>query len=61
MTYLFSHFRTVGVVNTDICVSGPISKTQSSPVLRDVVREAFKKTSDPTGTHTNYYDFWKNW
>ena len=51
----------MGVVNTDICVSGPIAKTQSSPVLRDVVREAFKKTSDPTGTHSNYYDFWKNW
>ena len=54
--------RTVGLVNTDICVSGPIVKPQSSPVLRDVVVESLKHASDPTTEiDRSYYEFWEEW
>ena len=65
--------RTVGLVNTDICVSGPIAKPQASPILRDIVVEALKSASapdeDPTeksyfptrSKTTSYYDFWYEW
>jgi hypothetical protein len=62
--------RMVGVVNTDICVSGPIAKPQASPVLRDIVKEALQHASDPTSgkdyfpsprSSKNYYDFWSKW
>ncbi len=39
--------RGVGLVNTDICVSGPIVKPQSSPVLQDVVIDGLKHASIP--------------
>ena len=54
--------RTVGLVNTDICVSGPIVKPQASPVLRDVVVESLKHASDPTTEEDrSYYDYWEEW
>ena len=54
--------RTVGLVNTDICVSGPIVRPQSSPVLADSFVRALKIADNPTESeHTNYYDFWYNW
>ena len=54
--------RTVGIVNTDICVSGPVVKPQSSPVLRDVVAESLKHASDPTSDkERSYYEFWEEW
>ena len=54
--------RTVGMVNTDICVSGPVVKPQSSPVLRDVVVESLKHASDPTSEkERSYYEYWEEW
>ena len=54
--------RTVGLVNTDICVSGPIVKPQASPVLKDVVLNGLKMADDPTSdTGRKYYDFWEEW
>ncbi len=66
--------RTVGLVNTDICVSGPIAFPQSSPVLRDVVIDGLKHASVPVAkdylpegerlprfADASYYDFWKRW
>ena len=54
--------RTVGMVNTDICVSGPIAKPQSSPVLRDIVVESLKHASDPTTNQDrSYYEYWEEW
>ena len=38
----------MGLVNTDICVSGPIAKPQASPVLTDVVIDGLKHADDPT-------------
>ena len=55
-------YRTVGVVNTDICVAGPVSKAQASPIMRDIVIEAFKHASDPTtDTERSYYDYFKKY
>ena len=54
--------RTVGMVNTDICVSGPVVKPQSSPVLRDIVVESLKHSSDPTSDkERSYYEYWDEW
>ena len=54
--------RTVGLVNTDNCVSGPIVKPQASPVMRDIVVDALKHAEDPTtDSGRNYYDFFKEW
>lgn len=54
--------RTVGLVNTDICVAGPIVNPQASPMLRDVFVNALKAASNPTNSsHRSYYDFWKKW
>ena len=54
--------RTVGLVNTDICVSGPIVKPQASPVLKDVVLNGLKMADDPTTDKgRKYYDFWEEW
>jgi N-acetylated-alpha-linked acidic dipeptidase len=54
--------RTVGMVNTDICVAGPIAKPQSSPVLKDVTLNSLKMASDPTtDTGRSYYEFWDEW
>ena len=54
--------RTVGLVNTDICVSGPIVKPQASPVLKDTVVNALKMADDPTTDGPRkYYEFWDNW
>lgn len=56
--------RTVGLVNTDMCVSGPIAKPQASPVLKDIVVKALKMADDPTANHPNgrkYYEFWEEW
>ena len=57
--------RSVGLVNTDICVSGPIVKPQASPVLKDVVKAALQHASVPTPesprSQRSYYDFWYEW
>ena len=54
--------RTVGLVNTDICVSGPIVKPQASPVLKDIVVNALKMADDPTTEGSRkYYEFWDEW
>ena len=67
--------RSVGLVNTDICVSGPIAKPQASPVLKDIVYEALKNADDPYSKEKSYfptrgardddsrsyYDFWYEW
>jgi len=53
--------RVVGLVNTDICTTGPIAKSSSSAVLQDVILKAYKAASDPTGKHNSYYDFLKSW
>lgn len=54
--------RGVGLVNTDICVSGPIAKPQASPVLKDAVINALKMADDPTSEgDRKYYEFWDEW
>ena len=54
--------RAVGLVNTDICVSGPIVKPQASPVLKDSVINALKMADDPTTDgERKYYEFWDKW
>ena len=54
--------RTVGLVNTDICVSGTIAKPQASPVLKDIVINALKLADDPTTEgDRKYYKFWEEW
>ena len=55
--------RTVGLVNTDICVTdGPILKAKASPVLKDLVRNALEKADDPTTDgDRKYYEFWEEW
>ena len=54
--------RSVGLVNTDICVSGTIVKPQASPVLKDSVIKALKLADNPTQSGPKkYYDFWKEW
>ena len=54
--------RAVGLVNTDICVSGPIAKPQASPVLKDSVKNALKMADDPTTDNgRKYYEFWEEW
>ena len=54
--------RTVGLVNTDICVSGPICKPQTSPVLKDITINALKMADDPTTEGSRkYYEFWDDW
>jgi len=65
--------RAVGLVNTDICVSGPIVKPQASPVLDDVVIDGLRAADDPTeedylparsprtAEKRSYYDFWMDW
>ena len=54
--------RTVGLVNTDTCVSGPIAKLQSSPVMRDIVMNSLKYIRDfTTDFGRSYYDFLKEW
>ena len=54
--------RSVGLVNTDICVSGTIVKPQASPVLKDSVIKALKMADNPTQSGPKkYYDFWKEW
>ena len=54
--------RTVALINTDICVCGPIVKPRASPVLRDVVKDALKHASDPTeGKTRSYYEYWVEW
>lgn len=54
--------RAVGLVNTDICVSGPIVKPQASPVLKDMVVNALKMADDPTTEGSRkYYEFWDEW
>ena len=54
--------RTVGLVNTDICVSGPIVKPQASPVLKDIVINALKMADDPTTEGSRkYYEYWDEW
>ena len=40
--------RSVGVLNIDSCVTGPISAISSSPVLQDIMMDALKHASDPT-------------
>ena len=55
--------RTVGLVNTDICVTdGPILKANASPVLKDLVRNALENADDPTTDgDRKYYEFWEEW
>lgn len=58
--------RSVGVINVDVGVSGPIAKHKSSPILRELVYKAVKQSSDPTTDNEStssrsYYDFWKQW
>ncbi|TRY76729.1 hypothetical protein TCAL_09217 [Tigriopus californicus] len=59
--------RSVAVINVDVGVSGPIARHKSSPILRELVYEAVKQSSDPTMTDNegtssrSYYDFWKLW
>ena len=54
--------RAVGLVNTDICVSGPIVNPQASPVLKDSVINALKMADNPTTEGPKkYYEFWDNW
>ena len=54
--------RVVGLVNTDICVSGTIVKPQASPVLKDTVINALKMADDPTTDGPRkYYEFWDEW
>eukprot|EP00096_Caligus_rogercresseyi_P010267 TRINITY_DN3682_c0_g1_i1.p1 TRINITY_DN3682_c0_g1~~TRINITY_DN3682_c0_g1_i1.p1 ORF type:complete len:743 (-),score=140.20 TRINITY_DN3682_c0_g1_i1:107-2335(-) len=53
--------RSVGLVNTDICVSGPIAKPEASPGLHGIVYDALRAASDPSGSESNYYDFWIKW
>ncbi len=54
--------RSVGLVNTDICVSGPIVKPQASPVLKDIVINALKQADDPTTEgNRKYFEFWHEW
>ena len=54
--------RVVGLVNTDICVSGTIVKPQASPVLKDTVINALKMADDPTTEGSRkYYEFWDEW
>ena len=55
--------RTVGLINTDTCVCGPIASPAASPVLKDVVVNALKMADDPATENPleNYYQFWKKW
>ena len=54
--------RTVGLVNTDTCVCGPIAAPSASPILKDTVVNALKMADDPTTEISrNYYDFWEEW
>ena len=54
--------RTVGLVNTDICVTGPIAKPSASPVLKDLVKNALENADDPTTDgDRKYYEFWEEW
>jgi N-acetylated-alpha-linked acidic dipeptidase len=54
--------RTVALINTDICVCGPIVKPRASPILRDVVIDSLKHSSDPTlGKERSYYEYWVEW
>uniref|UniRef100_A0A0K2TTW2 Nacetylatedalphalinked acidic dipeptidase 2like [Strongylocentrotus purpuratus] n=1 Tax=Lepeophtheirus salmonis TaxID=72036 RepID=A0A0K2TTW2_LEPSM len=53
--------RAVGLVNTDVCVSGPIAKPGASPGIHGLVLDALRAASDPTGSESNYYDFWTKW
>ena len=54
--------RTVGLVNTDICVTGPIANIKASPVLKDVAKNALKNVDDPTTEGSRkYYEFWEKW
>ena len=65
--------RTVALINTDICVSGPIAKPQASPILKDIVYDALKAASPPDdnpkessyfptkSSSGSYYDFWHEW
>lgn len=54
--------RAIGLVNTDICVSGPIAKPQASPVLQDVVIEGLKHAwAPPNDAAETYYDFLTEW
>ena len=65
--WVFEHLtklmsRTVALINTDICVSGPIVKPRASPVLRDVVMASLKHASDPNpGRDRSYYEYWVEW
>ena len=52
--------RGVGVVNTDICTSGPIPWAASSPTLQDSVLRAVQNVPDWNGAGS-LYDAWKNW
>ena len=67
MEFVYQHtaklmHRTVGLVNTDICVSGTIAKPQASPVLKDSVVKALKMADNPTESGPEkYYDFWEEW
>ena len=54
--------RVVGLVNTDICVTGPIAKPQTSPILQDTFSKALKMADDPTEDgERKYYEFWDEW
>ena len=67
MEWVYHHYaklmhRTVGLVNTDICVSGPIAKPQAAPVLKDLVFNSLKMADDPTTDGSRkYYEFWEEW
>ena len=54
--------RSVGLVNTDICVCGPIVEPQASPVFKDLVTNALKMADDFTSENgRSYYEFWEEW
>ena len=66
--------RSVGLVNTDICVAGPIVKPQASPILKDILIDSLKSADDPRDDEnenkarayfpsgkTSYYDYWYDW
>ena len=68
MEFVYQHtaklmHRTVGLVNTDICVSGPIVKPQASPVLTDSLIKALKMADNPNYPDgpKKYYEFWDQW
>ena len=49
--------RSVGMLNVDSCMSGPISGISSSPVLQDIMMDALKHSDDPTSKLNKFNSF----